>query len=310
MAASRWERLALRAAGSETASIPVFLYGTAWKKDGTSDLVYRALCNGFKGVDTAAQPKHYREDLVGDGIRRALSEGKVQREDIYIQTKYTSVGGQDPDNMPYNPSASIREQVHTSIKSSLRNLRPSDDLDSENNAYLDALVLHSPLPTMEQTLEAWKACEEYVPDKIRHLGISNCPLPVLTTLHQTVKVKPAVVQNRFYRGTCFDAGLRRFCRENSIIYQSFWTLTANPEVVYSAPVGELANRVGSTPQAAMYCFVLGLGNTVVLNGTKNEGRMVADLQALKKAEQFSMKHPEVWGQLQMRFNELIGEGGE
>ncbi|KMU73099.1 hypothetical protein CISG_03360 [Coccidioides immitis RMSCC 3703] len=242
MAASRWDRLALRVAGTEAASIPVFLYGTAWKKDRTADLVYQALCNGFTAIDTAGQPKHYREDLVGEGIRRAISERKVKRENIF-------------------------------------------------------------------TLEAWAACEEYVPDKIRHLGISNCTLPVLSALHRTARVKPAVVQNRFYRDTHFDGPVRQYCRENSIIYQSFWTLTANPDLVYSEPVGVLAQQVGISPQAALYCFVLGLGNTVILNGTKNEGRMVADLQAPKKVERFSTEQPEVWEKLQKGFGALIGESG-
>jgi diketogulonate reductase-like aldo/keto reductase len=86
MAASAWERLVLRTARVDAAAstIPVLLYGTAWKKDRTADLVYQALCSGFTGVDTAAQPKHYREDLVGEGIRRALSEGKVKRENLYV----------------------------------------------------------------------------------------------------------------------------------------------------------------------------------------------------------------------------------
>lgn len=64
--------------------IPSFVYGTAWKKDRTSELVYQALCSGFKGVDTAAQPRHYQEHLVGDGLRRAIRENKVKREDIYV----------------------------------------------------------------------------------------------------------------------------------------------------------------------------------------------------------------------------------
>lgn len=85
MAASRWDRLALRAAGTEATSIPVFLYGTAWKKERTADLVYQALTHGFGGVDTAAQPKHYREDLVGEGIRRGISQGKVRRENLYVR---------------------------------------------------------------------------------------------------------------------------------------------------------------------------------------------------------------------------------
>ena len=64
--------------------IPAFIYGTAWKKQKTSELVYQALCHGFKGIDTAAQPKHYREDLVGDGIRKALKEGKVTRDELFV----------------------------------------------------------------------------------------------------------------------------------------------------------------------------------------------------------------------------------
>ena len=79
--------------------IPAFLYGTAWKKGKTADLVYQALCSGFQGIDTAAQPKHYREDLVGDGLRRAINDGKVSRESlfvseqtpIYIDTAFSSL---------------------------------------------------------------------------------------------------------------------------------------------------------------------------------------------------------------------------
>lgn len=66
--------------------IPAFVYGCAWKKERTADLVYKAICAGFTGIDVAAQPRHYREDLAGEGIRRALAEGKVKREGIYVST--------------------------------------------------------------------------------------------------------------------------------------------------------------------------------------------------------------------------------
>lgn len=65
--------------------IPRFVYGTAWKKDRTRDLVFEALCAGFKGVDTAAQPRHYREELVGAGVRKALGDDIIKREDIHVQ---------------------------------------------------------------------------------------------------------------------------------------------------------------------------------------------------------------------------------
>lgn len=43
------------------ASMPKMLYGTAWKKEATAELVAEALDVGFRGIDTAAQPKHYNE---------------------------------------------------------------------------------------------------------------------------------------------------------------------------------------------------------------------------------------------------------
>jgi len=52
-------------------NIPNMIYGTAWKKEATSNLVYEAIKQGFKGVDTACQPRHYREDLVGLGLENS-----------------------------------------------------------------------------------------------------------------------------------------------------------------------------------------------------------------------------------------------
>lgn len=211
--------------------------------------------------------------------------------------------------MPYDPETSVTEQVHTSIKSSLYNLRPSSDTASVDDAYIDTLVIHSPLRTMELTLEAWSALEAYVPHRIRNLGISNCSLSVLRELNDSpqVKVKPAVVQNRFYEDTYFDVSLRAFCREHQIIYQSFWTLTANPDLVRSTPVQQLATRANISPAAALYALVMGLGNVTVLNGTKHEGRMGEDLAAPKRVEEFTQAQPEQWQQILTGFKALIGE---
>ena len=40
--------------------MPRLIYGTAWKKEATTKLVVQAVLNGFRGIDTACQPKHYR----------------------------------------------------------------------------------------------------------------------------------------------------------------------------------------------------------------------------------------------------------
>ncbi|KIW90667.1 uncharacterized protein Z519_08450 [Cladophialophora bantiana CBS 173.52] len=305
-----FEKLALHVSGKHMIpALPAFIYGTAWKKEATADLVYLALCNGFTAIDTAAQPKHYREDLVAAGISRAIKDGKIKRSEIYIQTKFTSVGGQDPENMPYDPKSPLPEQVNASVTSSLKNFNFERLVEGDDTAepYIDTLVLHSPMSTTSETLEVWQTLEQYVPNEIRNLGISNCSLLTLMDIYERARIKPSVVQNRFYPSTKFDIGVRQFCREKNIIYQSFWTLSANPNLVWSNEAGSLANQLGISPQSALYCLVLGLGNVTVLNGTKSAQHMQEDWRAVTVVKEFAQSHPEEWDKTMTGFRKLIGQ---
>ena len=66
------------------------LYGTAWKEDETERLVRLALRAGFRDFDTANQRKHYHEAAVGSAIAAAIAAKEVRREDLFLQTKFTS----------------------------------------------------------------------------------------------------------------------------------------------------------------------------------------------------------------------------
>jgi diketogulonate reductase-like aldo/keto reductase len=68
-----------------SASHPSFIYGTAWKKDQTKRLVKEAIIAGFRRVDTAAQPRHYQEHLVGEALRELYSSGIVTRSDLHVR---------------------------------------------------------------------------------------------------------------------------------------------------------------------------------------------------------------------------------
>ncbi|SMR49240.1 unnamed protein product [Zymoseptoria tritici ST99CH_1E4] len=287
-------------------TLPSFLYGTAWKKIETRDLVKQALLAGFRGVDTAAQPKHYREDLVGDGIRDALElyPGKLTREDLYIQTKFTPIHGQDPSDLPYDRSLSIAEQVHASVKSSLQNLKHSKDPDQP--AYIDCLVLHSPFPSIVETQQAWTAMETHVPVSVRTIGVSNVySLFVLRQLYDFATIKPKVLQNRFYRDSGYDADIRVFCREKAITYQGFWTLTANPHLLKSDVVGSVAEAAAVSRPVALYALVLGLGNTSVLNGTTNMKRMHEDLDGVQAIRKWKDTYSEAWNKAVRAFEGLL-----
>ncbi|EXJ91893.1 hypothetical protein A1O3_00443 [Capronia epimyces CBS 606.96] len=311
MAASAlFEKLALHAPHLPSKQfIPAFVYGTAWKKDATNELVYQAISNGFTAIDTAAQPKHYREDLVAAGVSRAIRDGLIKRSDLYLQTKFTSIGGQDPDDMPYDPTSPVVDQVNASVMSSLQNFNFANVVkdDDEAEPYIDTLVLHSPMQSLNETLEVWQTLEQYVPNEIRNLGISNCNLFTLMDLYERSTIKPSVVQNRFYPNTKFDIGVRQFCKDHNIIYQSFWTLSANPALVWSKEAGALANQLGISPQSALYCLVLGLGNITVLNGSKKTQHMQEDWRAVEKARQYAELHPAQWERTMADFRRMIGQ---
>ena len=70
---------------------PYLIYGTAWKKEKPASLVPQAIHAGFRFIDTACQPKHYNENGVGLGIQTAINSLGLSREDIFIQTKFTSL---------------------------------------------------------------------------------------------------------------------------------------------------------------------------------------------------------------------------
>lgn len=93
-------------------------------------------------------------------------------------------------------------------------------------------------------------------------------------------MKPTVLQNRFYKDSGYDVELRKFCRDNGVTYQSFWTLTANPDILKSAPVQNAARRLGATAPQVFFRYVSGLGGFVPLTGTKDEQHMREDLAAL------------------------------
>jgi diketogulonate reductase-like aldo/keto reductase len=254
--------------------VPRILYGTAWKKSDTEALVGAAIRLGFRGIDTACQPKHYHEAGVGAGVAACLRgdpgrSGTLARADLYLQTKFTPLPGQDPARIPYDPKSPLPDQVTQSFAVSLRNLRTD---------YVDGLLLHSPLPSARQTLEVWHAMEALVDDGgVRQLGISNCyRLEQLEALFESARIKPATVQNRFHADTGYDHEIRMFCRRHRLIYQSFWTLTANPQILAHRVVGALAARHRRTPAQILFRYLTQV-DVVPLTGTRSAKHMREDL---------------------------------
>jgi len=249
--------------------IPSFIYGTAWKKDATTGLVQTAVGAGFRAIDTANQPRHYQEPLVGEALA-ALLPGAVSRESLWIQTKFTPLNGQD-HRVPYDPSAPLSTQVQESFESSLRHL---------NTDYVDSYLLHGPYsyPALaEEDWEVWGSIEDiFKSGKARMIGISNVNVLQLATLIEHAKVKPMAVQNRCFANRGWDRQVRKICEAHGIMYQGFSLLTANPGVLQHPDVIAIARRLDVYPQQVVFRFAMQAG-MVPLTGTTSLEHMKEDL---------------------------------
>jgi diketogulonate reductase-like aldo/keto reductase len=253
-------------------AVPALLYGTAWKRDATTALTVQAVRAGFRGIDTANQPRHYDEPAVGAALRQLAAAG-LGRDRLFLQTKFTPPGGHD-HRIPYDPAAEPAAQVAASLASSLEHL---------GTGVLDACLLHG--PTARSGLEAydlavWAALEEaHRAGTARLIGVSNVTVGQLASLCERAAIPPAIVQNRCYAAQGWDRDVRAFCRRHGIAYQGFSLLTANPQALASPQVAAAGRRLGLTAAQVVLRFAVQAGMTA-LTGTTDPGHMQEDLDAM------------------------------
>jgi len=261
--------------------IPSFMYGTAWKKEATTQLVQLAVASGFRAVDTASQLIHYEEALVGEALQTLAKKG-ITRDSLFLQTKFTPANGQD-HRTPYDPSADLTTQVRQSFDSSLAHLHTD---------YLDSYVLHGPYSRRglgNEDWEVWTAMEGlYESGKTKMIGISNVTPVQLIQLCEKAKHKPMMVQNRCYATLGWDKEVREICQAHNIIYQGFSLLTANVEFITGPEIWTIAKRLGAGPAQVIFRFAMQIG-MLPLTGTTSQQHMKEDLQA----EQFTLSVEEI-----------------
>ncbi len=251
--------------------VPSFMYGTAWKKEATTQLVQLAVGAGFTAIDTANQLIHYQEALVGEALL-ALAQQGVTRDRLFLQTKFTPTNGQD-HRTPYDASANLTTQVNQSFDSSLVHL---------HTEYLDSYVLHGPYQRQglgASDWEVWAAIEGlYRSGKTKVIGISNVTAEQLTQLCARAAVKPMMVQNRCYAALGWDKEVREICRVHDIIYQGFSLLTANQGIFAEPAIRAIAQRYRAGLAQIVFRFAMQVG-MLPLTGTTNPQHMKEDLQA-------------------------------
>ena len=255
----------------EGIQVPRFLYGTAWKEDGTRSLTELALKQGFRGIDTANQRRHYHEAAVGQAMVTFIGSGLAARDDLFLQTKFTFREGQD-HRLPYDPDAPIPTQVEQSFAGSLKHLGAE---------VIDSYLLHGPSERIGLTpadWDAWRAMEAiHDGGRARLLGVSNVSLEQLQRLCQKARVPPRFVQNRCFAARGWDRGVRVFCAANGLVYQGFSLLTANREFMARPELVRIAKRHARSVSQIVFRFALDVG-MIPLTGTTDAVHMKSDLE--------------------------------
>jgi diketogulonate reductase-like aldo/keto reductase len=263
-------------------AVPRFFYGTAWKEDRTAGLVSQAILAGFRGIDTANQRKHYHEAGTGAAIAKAIEAGVVTRDELFVQTKYTYIEGQDA-RLPYDPDADHPTQVRQSFDSSLSHL----GIDG-----IDSYILHGPQTRSgfsRVDRDVWQTMEALQRDgRTRLIGVSNVSAEQLSILCEIAETKPAIVQNRCYARMGWDRRVREVCAREGVVYQGFSLLTANVGELESSTIGRIAAAHGVSRTRIIFRFALQIG-MLALTGTTDPEHMKDDLAAFD----FELSHDEM-----------------
>ena len=193
--------------------------------------VLTAIRAGYRLIDTAVA--YGNEEAVGAGIRAALDEGIVKREDLFITTKMWFRSYETED-------------CRKAMEASLQKL----GLD-----YIDMVLLHWPYGNV---YAAWRVLEEYYEaGKIRAIGVSNMEADRLIDLITFNKVKPALnqIETHLY---CQRQEEKTWLQKYEVAHQAYAPLgqgRAN-EMFSEEAVKEITAKYGKTPAQVLLRFLI------------------------------------------------------
>lgn len=227
-------------------SMPILGIGTFSLSDSEAEeSVYWALRDGYRLIDTA---RIYGDEAgVGWGIRRAIEEGLVTREEIFVTTKmWTSDYG--------NGDAAIN--------ASLERL----GLD-----YIDLMILHHSQP--ENDVAAYKAMEQAVDDgRLKAIGLSNYYDPDdFDRVINATTILPAVLQNEthpYHQST----DMKEHIAQYGTVLESWFPLggRGNTQALFNDPViSAIAAAHGKTSAQVILRWHLQDGH-IAIPGSHNE----------------------------------------
>ncbi|WP_409367528.1 aldo/keto reductase [Lysinibacillus sp. 38-6] len=233
--------------------MPLVGYGVFRVPDGDdlAEAVKTAIAKGYRSIDTAQVYRN--EESVGRGIRAAIAEGLVSRDELFVTSKVWN------DGLSY-------EETLAAYDSSLEKL----GLD-----YLDLYLIHWPgLDT--NYIEAYKALEKIYQDKrVRSIGVSNFHVHHLEHLLKETTVIPVINQIEFHPHLTQEE-VRAYCKEHGIQVEA-WSPLMNGSLLEEDLIQQLATKYSKTPAQIVLRYDVQHG-VVTIPKTMTPARMTENLQ--------------------------------
>ncbi|KPN96178.1 aldo/keto reductase [Lysinibacillus sp. ZYM-1] len=232
--------------------MPLVGYGVFRVPEGEdlAEAVKTAIAKGYRSIDTAQVYRN--EESVGRGIRAAIEEGLVTREELFITSKVWN------DGLSY-------EETLAAYDSSLEKI----GLD-----YLDLYLVHWP-GTDQNYLGVYKALEKIYQDgRVRSIGVSNFHVHHLESLMKEATVVPVINQIEFHPHLTQEE-VRAYCNDKGIQVEA-WSPLMNGALLEEVLIQELASKYGKTPAQIVLRYDV-QHNVVTIPKTMTATRMVENL---------------------------------
>ena len=216
--------------------------------DEAENSVYWALRDGYRLIDTARI--YGNEEGVGRGIQRAIDEGFVTREEIFVTTKMWT---------------SDYSNGESAIDASLNRL----GLD-----YIDLMILHHSQPAND--VEAYQAMEKAVEEgKLRSIGLSNYYTPEdFDRLVDATTITPALLQNETHPYHQ-SMDMKEHLAQYGTVMESWFPLggRGNTQTLFGdETIVSIAEAHGKTSAQVILRWHLQAGN-IAIPGSSNEAHI-------------------------------------